>query len=109
MRTFVGFSESNDHEGETWNFYMPLEGNEKAIEKVKKLLATYPEDEECPYQIGPTLTEDQVDTLVGFANGAASYMDAHQKVKGFLKLPKSVKDWSYDPFYKGALIDLGEE
>ena len=35
---YYRLKEINDWEGETWNFYIPVEGNQKEIEKLKSSL-----------------------------------------------------------------------
>jgi hypothetical protein len=99
---YIRFSEHNDHEGETWHFYIPIKGNEKDIAKVRELIADVD-----AYRLDRELTEAQVDTLVEFDN-ESGYMARHNKAAGFNKLPKSV-DWEDDdPFYKGRLIRYDE-
>jgi len=59
-KNFIRFKECNSWEGETWNFYIPVEGNEKAIKRLAKILEKYPS-----YTLYPIpLSEKEVDILV---------------------------------------------
>lgn len=100
MSRYVQFTEVNDWEGETWYFYLPLEGNAREIGRLAYLIR----DSES-YDIDFTqLTEEQVDTLVEF--GGAGYLYYHNKVEGDLQdLPEEL-DPENDPFYKGGIEEF---
>lgn len=94
---YIQFSENNDYEGETWHRYIPVAGNEKAIERLRELVnAQEPdaeEDEDSEESGGPfglregTLTETEVDVLVKYANDdSTTYSAAHGKLEGILDL-----------------------
>lgn len=100
---YVRFIERNDNEGETWNFYIPLAGNSKEIEHLRELLK---EDDSESFSIHPAqLTTTEVDTLVKHASDNTSYMPAHNKLSGKLKMPDDVEDL-FDRLYKGGIKDL---
>lgn len=101
-KEYIRFTEQNDHEGETWHFYIPIKGNEKKIAKIRELIANeYAEDF---YAIADKVYEEtRVRILVEESD--SGYMAQHNLVRKIAKLPNKV-DWeSEDPFYKGALFD----
>jgi hypothetical protein len=106
MTTYLKFTEVNDHEGETWHHYLPIEGNEAALEQLRAYLAKAKTEchWEFPYELGTEpIAESDVDTLVKHAD--MGYMAQHNKVAGVLKK----FDTSADPddlFYKGQIEDL---
>lgn len=98
---YVQFSESNAWEGETWHRYIPVAGNEQAIERLRQIISAsapkdFEEDEDAEGEDGfslsaETLTEAQVDTLVEYANDDnTSYSNAHAKLDGTLDLDGSL-------------------
>ena len=97
---FVMFTEINDWEGETWSWFIPIEGNEDDIEKVRALI----EPMQDVYSLSEKqYTEEEVQTLMD-APSDTTYMDRYQKASGFETIPESV-DWDNDdPFYKGQMI-----
>jgi hypothetical protein len=110
---FVRFSETNEWEGETWQFYIPLAGNEKALEDLRTKLA----DADLQDQDGEgdgervftleadPLPEVEVDVLV--ANGADDgYMPEHTKLTGTLVLPESSGVELGQALYKGGIRNL---
>lgn len=38
---YIEFSETNDWEGETWHYFLPLEGNEKALRQLDSKILEY--------------------------------------------------------------------
>lgn len=105
---FVRFDEKNDHEGETWTFWLQANGNEAQLDKLRELLvdADPDEDEDFPYDIdlSETLPEEHVDVLVKYAAGDG-YRAAHEKVVGRLVVPDSLGDGA-DNLYKGKIAKL---
>lgn len=102
--TFVKFTEENDWEGETWNFYLQFTGNEQNIGHFFALLRTIqaqPGNQSgFPYTLtfDPPLSEEQVDTLIKHGNDGHGYMDAHQKCVGVFEIPQ---DLINDPTEQG--------
>lgn len=100
---FVQFTEINDHEGETWHFWLQLDGNEREITKLSDLL-----DEaaaEATFELDYTLTgniepENVVDKLVQYAD--SGYMATHNKVTGKFTCPEVLGD-NADNLYKGGI------
>jgi hypothetical protein len=90
---YIQFTETNGWEGETWHRYIPIAGNEAAIERLRQLIDDEDADEDEDdfgegFSIHPdTLTGEQVDTLVKYANDDnTSYAGAHEKLVGTLDL-----------------------
>lgn len=109
---FVKFTEHNDHEGESWNFWLQLDGNEAQLKELQAWLGTFDNDGE-QYEIDMTpVDEFEVDVLVKYSE--EGYMDEQNKVVGTFKCPE-VKykdqepdlvegwDWLNDNFYKGDI------
>lgn len=105
MTTYLKFTEENDWEGETWHFYLPIEGNETALATLRAYL-----DQEkskgqydFPYTLGTEpITEAEVDAFVKHSD--SGYMMEHNKIVGFL----GDFDTDADPddlFYKGRIDD----
>lgn len=108
-RTFVRFTENNEWEGETWVFWLQLDGNENELIKLRNLLAELEleadEDaEDPPYELASfkenTLPEEHVDVLV--KHGGSGYMAAHTKVLGKFTCPDELGDGGR-ALYKGDI------
>lgn len=106
MTTYLKFGETNEHEGETWHHYLPIEGNEAALERLRDYLAKAKAQcqWEFPYTLGTEpIAESEVDVLVKHAE--VGYMMEHTKVVGVL----GDFDTDADPddlFYKGQIDEL---
>lgn len=104
MTTFVKLSETNDHEGETWHFYIPVEGNEEGIEELRVTLAHFADEDQYSLDLTP-LPEYEVDILVKHSD--CGYMHDHNKLEGVLTLPSDfaerMDDDDEDPLYKGEI------
>jgi len=102
MNRYVQFRETNYFEGEDWYFYIPVEGNEEAIEDLRTLVdydeADLFDEDGAEYSVtSGTLTEDQADTLVVWG-GETQYMPMHNKLEGKLS------DVPYtEALYKGGI------
>lgn len=107
---FIKFTERNQHEGETWRFYLQVDGNEDQLDKLWDLLidANTEEDEDFAYDLSDrneeTLPEEHVDVLVKHAGGDG-YRSAHEKVVGRFVCPDSLGDGA-DDLYKGKIAKL---
>jgi hypothetical protein len=105
---FVKFTEINDYEGETWNFWLQLDGNEAELRELQTWLNTFDDDGEI-YQLDMTpVPESEVDTLVKHTD--SGYMDTHNKIMGKFTCPQpsaaEEEDgylWLNDRFYKGDI------
>lgn len=117
---FVMFTEDNDWEGETWNFWLQHEGNEVELEKLQGFLEKIhvdsddPADAQCTLNMDVVEPEENVDLLVRYAEGG--YMPTHNKVTGTLTAPvlddyKGADDDStvvnaQSALYKGGIRDF---
>lgn len=112
---FVKFNEYNDNEGERWNFWLQLEGNEDELSKLSHILSTIEGGGEVWYTLDMSdpLDESEVDILV--KHGGSGYMNNNNKVKGKFTCPELDVDafvdeipdsaWEFldDNFYKGDI------
>lgn len=106
MKTFVKLTENNEHEGETWHFYIPYEGNEEAIAQLFEAIALLDQDVDEEHSLDMTpIPEVEVDILVKHAD--TGYMANHNKLTGVLTLPENfderMADEDSDPLYKGQI------
>lgn len=109
---FVKFTEHNENEGEDWNFWLQLDGNEADIETLQEFLNQFDENGDY-YELDLTpVPESEVDILV--KHTGQGYMDYENKVTGTLTLPdidlEAVAtdddkgyEWLNDNFYKGDI------
>jgi len=105
MTTYVRFIEHNDWEGESWNFYLQVEGNENALLRLEEMLPADNEDYELDLTV--PYTKKLVKTLV--KHSRTGYMRYHNRVDGVLDIDllDSI-DWEDGPapFYKGGIKDF---
>ena len=105
MTTYALFRETNDHEGESWNFWLERDGNEETLRRLGEMLDAA--EEACPYDfpyvldLDEALTDEQVDLLCEYAE--EGYMHSHNKINGTLVVPD---DLVPDDLYKGRIEDL---
>ena len=112
---FVRFRESNDNEGESWNFWLQLDGNEAELQKLQDALDN--NDLEDAYSLNMTaVPESEVDILVKHSD--SGYMTYENKVTGKFKMPEpkldgdglianyeDANEYYFDTFYKGGIED----
>jgi hypothetical protein len=101
---YIQLVENNEWEGETWHFYIPVAGNEKAIGALSTLIQLWDQDPEEPeYAISAKrLTEAQVDALVEYGS-TGGYMAEHNKLAGRLDA-EAIRDCG--DLYKGSIRDF---
>lgn len=109
---FVRFTEHNDSEGESWSFWLQLDGNRADLETLAELLDQFdPEGTRYELDMAP-VSETEVDTLVKY--GGQGYMNYHNKVTGTFTISEidlelvATDDyagyvWLNDNFYKGDI------
>lgn len=113
---FVKFTEYNDHEGESWNFWLQFDGNEQQIDKLLSLLKEFDGRDDC-YELDlKTVDESEVDILV--KHTGSGYYPYNNKVVGEFFCPtietELLKDefedqafeWLDDNFYKGRIKEM---
>lgn len=112
VRQYAVLTENCEWEGETWQFYIPLTGNEDSLAgllgAVRRLNSRFPSADE-PFELDLTpISEGEVDTLVK-QGGDTTYMAAHNKLEGRLVLTDEVlaelAGGSMDPLYKGRIAE----
>lgn len=110
---YAVFSERNDHEGETWYFYIPFEGNEAAITSLENMLACSPSKELKKYFLKKGMIAESVVDVLCARESKTHYMDGNNKLKGLLELSSlaaivDADTWDIldDKLYKGGIRDL---
>ena len=97
---FVKFVEYNDHEGETWTYWLELTENLNAIAALDVLLKD--SDVEEQYCVDwSIIDEHDVNVLTRF--GGQGYSAFHQKVKGTFVIPEN---FEVDDLYKGGIHQM---
>ena len=107
---FVKFTEHNDNEGEDWNFWLQLDGNEPQLKELQAWLGTF-DDYGDGYELDMTpVDESEVDVLV--KHTGQGYMNYENKVTGTFTCPQPKEqnkeeeegwDWLNNNFYKGGI------
>lgn len=108
VRRFVRFTEVNEWEGETWNFWLLYNGNEDELTKFRTLLETAEDEDEThdfPYQLEllVRVAENEVDALVRYGNDTETYYPTHSKVEGVFTCPDV---YDHSQLYKGDIVKL---
>ncbi|TDP29796.1 hypothetical protein [Nocardia ignorata] len=101
---FMRYTETNDHEGETWTFWLQVDGNEQPLTWLAEFLTAINAEELDPqYELFPAdvISEEHVDVLVEW--GGSGYMSLHNKVVGRLTIPAK---FSPGDLYKGRVKNL---
>lgn len=105
-KRFVPFVEENDWEGETWTFWLQLDGNEDELVHLYELLS---DQETYTLDLNDVESEDAVDRIV--ARAGVGYFHSDNKVTGRFVCPQPTGDWGNrqefldDKFYKGRIED----
>lgn len=105
-RLFIKFTEENEHEGETWNLWLQVDGNEDELAKLAGKLAQLTGDGERDFTKPYTLVSDYlhesgVDLLVRHADDLG-YMPTHVKVTGTFTCPDDLGEYG-DRLHKGGV------
>lgn len=103
MNHYVRWTEYNDHEGESWTFWLQRNGNEAALTELGRFLAvmTSENDESYALDLDVVLDAHDVDVLV--AHGGSGYRAYHTRVDGRLAVPATLDP---DDLYKGGVEKL---
>lgn len=109
MKYYI-FTEHNDYEGETWNFYIPMEKLHRDI--IAQAIESTDEFD-SPYEISDKAYDEvEVDFIIRNIKGTSSYMSEFNKCNGINQqlldklLDQSVNITENDPFYKGSCWDI---
>lgn len=71
MTDYRRFTEHNEWEGETWSFYIPVDGNVETLDALAALIAKYDPDAESFEMPERVFTEEEVDLLVEWGDASA--------------------------------------
>lgn len=111
MTEFVEFFEDNEHEGETWRFWLQLDGNLAELRRLERAIIEVSSAHSygCDYELDldTPVSEHDVDVLV--SRSRRGYMKYETKVVGRLKLPDDLVQQSdygptLDSLYKGEIV-----
>lgn len=103
---YVKFTEHNEWEGETWHFWIPLQGNTDELKRLDQIIARNPEMNEF-YELDLTpVSEAEVGACVAQSSNT-DYLPEHNKLTGTLRLPAddAITDNKSDLLYKGGIRD----
>ncbi len=109
---YVKLTEDNEWESETWHFWIPIEGNEKAIRELGESIKGLREDETAckSYELDLSpVPEFEVDAVVKHGGSDTDYMPAHTKLTGTLVITEdqlAAIGNEDDPLRKGGIRDL---
>lgn len=106
---FVKFTEHNENEGESWLFWLQLDGNEEQLRQLQSWIGTFDDDGEF-YELDMTPVEEaMVDFAVRHINNT-TYINENNKVTGYFICPEVTPsdegdgiEWLIDHFYKGNI------
>jgi hypothetical protein len=105
MLEFFKFTETNEWEGETWNFYVPLTKEQEA--RVRELIAPGDEHESLYSLSMESVTEEEVDDLMATL-GTTTVVAEHNKCGPLdTDLPPTLHSEN-DFFHKGTPFDVVE-
>lgn len=107
-KQFVKFREYNDNEGESWNFWLQLDGNEAELEKMSANLEKFDSEGWYDLNLKDPIPESEVDILVKHSD--SGYMMNENKITGTFTSPEINAtdddegwEWITDNFYKGDI------
>lgn len=109
---FFKLTEHNGWEGETWHFFLPVEGNEAAVEYLIEVCLKFEKMGmgDLDLEFGEDLVkENEVDVLVKHSD--SGYMDMYNKLEGKVDLEKlqhHIDNEDADTFYDNVLTYLGK-
>lgn len=108
---FVAFYEKCEWEGETWRFWLQVDGNEEVIESVRRHLANYndsdddDDSEDSAWELSEeVLPEYDVNILVN--NSMSGYMAYEHKVVGIMSIPDDFHTDLEQFLNKGGIRDM---
>lgn len=99
-------TETNDWEGESWNFY--FEATPEKETALRELLVSI-EPFSDSYELSDTrFPIDVVKTLLAYGNDDddCTYMDKHNYVGELTSVPIAADFENADPFYKGCFVNF---
>jgi cobyrinic acid a,c-diamide synthase len=109
---YLEFTEKNEHEGETWRYWLQVAGNEEELDKLREFVDSEQEKGDFPYTLGEgTVPPDEVFALVKHTMCGYTYFE--NVCVGTFTMPEVVpfdpdndgEPNDDDPFYKGGIKD----
>lgn len=81
---FAKFTEYNEWEGETWHYFLPVDGNQSGLAKLERILGQYdPSQEHFELNLTDLVPEWEVDVLVKHTD--VFYRPVYTKVTGRIR------------------------
>lgn len=100
--TYVAFVETNDWADKTWTFYIPVEGNKRALTRLKMHLDNQGGHADSYALYDKVYSEEQVDALCArealIPDEDDGYPPAHSKLSGLLDIEELM-------FEEGEMLD----
>jgi hypothetical protein len=119
---FVKLTEVNEHEGETWRFWLQVDGNEAELGRLRGAIDAvaqiYGDGEPgCPFvlaALSDAKSEAYVDVLVDETQDDEGYMAPNHKITGTLSVPSWPAPGDFgshieQDLYKGGVAKLFRE
>lgn len=104
-KKYAQLLEHNQHEGETWCYWLQMDGNEVAIDTLVDLIEE--EELEDEYEFTGIIAYDfEVEVLLRLGNFGYGYMSQHHKFEGKLEFPNG---FQVNDIYKGRIEDFFKE
>lgn len=98
-KTFTQIIEHNEPEGESWSYWLQVEGNQEALNALFDAIER--EGLEDEYEITEqTIYEWELEPVIRYGNFGYGYMQQHHKFSGKLTLPE---DFHPNILYKGQI------
>lgn len=102
---FTQMVETNEHEGESWCYWLQLDGNQVAIDELIGLIEE--EELEEQYEFTGVLADLwEVDVLADKGNFGYGYCNQHSKIEGEFEMPPNFR---VDDIYKGQIEKFFKE
>lgn len=86
---YVCLVEHNDWEGETWHFFIPVEGNQQQLQKLYAALSEHNLlDEDDGYELDLDEWHNEVEVDAAVLHAHDGYMASHNKLQGTIDIDK---------------------
>lgn len=126
MMTYLRLDEHNEWEGERWSFYIPVEGNETALQELRQAIVEMEAEGEHSFTLSTRRGKESAVDRRCARPSATGYLSRHNKLEGRLNLRRllhptseeeqevrdhgatSATQYMADVLYKGGIRDLME-